>query len=84
MAATRPGKRIASAAARLLATAVLPEPPLGDTTAMHLPIVLGGGRVRDPLVALHRDGQARQALSHVVLESRRGVDDAVGHHFTTE
>ena len=54
MAATRPGKRMASAAERLVATAVLPDPPLGDTTTMTLPLRLGGGR--EPLVALTETG----------------------------
>ena len=50
-AATRPGKRMASAAARLVATAVLPEPPLGDSTTMTLPVLSGRGQRSVSVVA---------------------------------
>ncbi len=40
---------MASEAQRLAATAVLPEPPLGDTTTMTLPCFMGEGESCVPL-----------------------------------
>ena len=63
--------------------AVLPEPPLGDTTTMTLPVFRAGAGAGGRGWLTSPDGHAGQSLCDDVLERGRGVHDGVGHHFTT-